>query len=245
MTATTIAGPGSPSIPKQPGEKPPAKKILRRYTDLTATIELLSHKSLTLLDPASWDDKNDSYFLRYYKEHSANQSVLALCLSTIGETYHHWRVFCAHPSGVCIEFDRAKLLESVDAVPNIRHQAVDYMTLEEIAAKKQPLERLPFIKRWAFRHELEYRLVYESSVEAKLTHAIDLPLSAIEGIMLSPWMPPPLLEATRAALRAIDGCQHLKVNRSELISNQQWQRNAERAIRGEPLFATPEQISEN
>src|SRR5690606_15818972 len=133
----------------------------------------------------------------------------------------------------------------VDAVPDIRHKAVDYMTLEKIAAEKQSLETLPFIKRWAFRHELEYRLVYESSVNAKTTHAIDIPLSAIEGIMLSPWMPPPLLEATRAALRAIDGCQHLKVNRSELISNQQWQRNAERAIRGEPLLATSEQISQN
>jgi hypothetical protein len=41
---------------------------LRRYTDLTALIYLLRKRKLTLLDPSSWDDSNDSYYLTLYKE---------------------------------------------------------------------------------------------------------------------------------------------------------------------------------
>src|SRR6266849_2421317 len=37
---------------------------IRRYTDLTALIYLLRRRNLTLLDPSSWDDSNDSYYSR-------------------------------------------------------------------------------------------------------------------------------------------------------------------------------------
>ena len=66
--------------------------VLRRYTDLPALLYLLRTRSITLLDPSSWDDKNDSYYLEKYKEKKSLQTVLALCLSTAEETYHHWRV---------------------------------------------------------------------------------------------------------------------------------------------------------
>ena len=39
-------------------------KYLRRYTDLPAVFYLLRQRKLTLLDPASWNDKNDSVLLR-------------------------------------------------------------------------------------------------------------------------------------------------------------------------------------
>ena len=212
-----------------------APQLLRRYTDLTSVIDLLTHKRLTLLDPASWDDKNDSYFSEHYRERSNYRSVLALCLSTVGETYHHWKVFCGHASGVCIAFDRKLLLDCVDAADGVRHGKVKYMRLEGIAAKPPRLKRLPFIKRYAFRHELEYRLIYESKIETAPTHAIPVPLSTIQSISLSPWMPAPLLAATRLALQAIDECGAVEITRSELISNSLWMQNAERSLRGEPL----------
>jgi hypothetical protein len=40
------------------------EKFVRRYTDIPALIHLLTEKQITLLDPDTWDDKNDSYFLR-------------------------------------------------------------------------------------------------------------------------------------------------------------------------------------
>lgn len=219
--------------------------LLRRYTDLTSVIDMLSHKQLTLLDPASWDDKNDRFFIEHYRECSDSRSVLALYLSTVGETYHHWKVFCGHASGVSIAFHRQPLLDVIDAAEGVRHGNVKYMRLDEIAEKPPRLNRLPFIKRYAFRHELEYRLIYESKTDTAPTHAVPIPLTTIEGIAFSPWMPAQLLDGTRTALNAIPGCETVTITRSELISNSLWMQNAERSLRGEPLVAgTPLETSE-
>jgi hypothetical protein len=48
---------------------------LRRYTDLTALIYLLRRRKLTLLDPSSWDDRNDSYYLTLCREKRKLKSV--------------------------------------------------------------------------------------------------------------------------------------------------------------------------
>jgi hypothetical protein len=215
------------------GEGP---QLLRRYTDLTAAIDLLTKRRLTLLDPATWDDRNDSYFLRYYKERSDNSAVLALCLSTVGETYHHWRVFCGHASGVCIEFYKQPLLDALREQAGVRHGPVSYRTLDKIAEKPPTLSRLPFLKRYAFRHEWEYRVIFASKTAECSTHSLPIDLDVLHGVTLSPWMPPALLESMRQLLRSIPGCEAVPISRSELISNKRWMENADRALRGEPLL---------
>jgi len=207
-----------------------ANKLLRRYTDLAAAIDLLAHRRIVLLDPTSWDDRNDSYFIQKYKTITQAQSVLALCLSSVGETYHHWRVFCGHSSGVCIELYRDRVLSAIASTSGIRTGPVKYMTLGEIEKSPPELTELPFVKRWAFRHEQEYRLIYESLSMHEIVHPVDVPLSAIQGITLSPWLPPGLLDATEVLLNSIPGCSNIKISRSELISNEQWKRNADRLL---------------
>jgi hypothetical protein len=59
----------------------------RRYTDLPSLIQILTNRKITLLDPATWDDKNDSFFLSTYKEKKKLKSVLALCFTSASETY--------------------------------------------------------------------------------------------------------------------------------------------------------------
>lgn len=41
---------------------------LRRYTNLPSLLYMLTKKKITLLDPDTWDDKNDSWFLDIYTE---------------------------------------------------------------------------------------------------------------------------------------------------------------------------------
>ncbi len=43
-----------------------SEDYLRRFTDLTALMYLLHERKITLLDPASWDDKNDSHYFTLY-----------------------------------------------------------------------------------------------------------------------------------------------------------------------------------
>jgi hypothetical protein len=52
---------------------------IRRYTELPSLIHILRHSDLTMVDPRSWDDKNDSHFLSMYREKRDLKAVLALC----------------------------------------------------------------------------------------------------------------------------------------------------------------------
>jgi hypothetical protein len=45
-----------------------AAPILKRYTTLSSALDVLENKRLTLLDPAKWDDRNDTYFIELYRQ---------------------------------------------------------------------------------------------------------------------------------------------------------------------------------
>src|SRR5271166_5664237 len=133
---------------------------LRRYTDLTALIYLLRKRKLTLLDPSSWDDSNDSHYLTLYKEKRKLKSVLALCFMQTDERYHHWSVFAPGPSGVCIKFKRDELVAAVGKHAHVHMKPVTYLKLDEIRKKKLKVAELPFLKRHAYEHECEFRMIY-------------------------------------------------------------------------------------
>ena len=231
------SGRGKLGAPVDHKSKKKQPRLYRRYTDLTSAIDLLFRQRIVLLDPASWDDRNDSHFIEEYKAMRGAKSVLALCLSSVGETYHHWRVFCGHSSGVCIEFFQKELRELIKATSDVRHGKVQYMTLGRIKEATLALADLPFLKRYAFRHEAEFRLIYESMERDANNHEIKIPLSIIRGITLSPWLPVPLFDATREILRSIPGCDRIHINRSELISNEEWKQNADRLLGMKPALA--------
>jgi hypothetical protein len=206
-----------------------AEEVLRRYTDLPALIYLLSERKLTLLDPRSWDDSNDSHYLELYREKKSLATVLALCFTQAGETYHHWRVFAGGSSGICIQFRKDLLLEAVGKQAGVRSGPVSYMTLPSIRNSRIAVRDLPFRKRYAFQHEKEFRLVYESAKEKLPKLDIDIPLASIRRITLSPWMHPALAGRVKPLLRSIEGGGRLGIARSTLISNSEWKKLGESA----------------
>lgn len=202
---------------------------LRRYTDIPALIYLLNERKITLLDPQSWDDSNDSYYLTLYREKKKLESVLALCFTQASETYHNWRVFANGPSGVCIRFKRSELLKAVRRQPGLRAGTVTYLTLDEIRNKTLAIGHLPFLKRSAFAHEKEFRMIYESKKEKMSKLDIAVPLSCIHRITLSPWVHPALSPHIKRILRSIKGCGALEIVRSTLIGNMEWKNLGESA----------------
>lgn len=183
---------------------------------------MLSMKQITLLDPKTWDDRNDSFFMALYKERKKLKTLLALCFSQTSETYHHWRVFSNGPAGVCVEFDRAALLDSAQKTPGIKANNMEYLTLRAARTRKLKTDELPFVKRYGFKPEKEFRFVYESTDEELQSLNIPIDIDCIRSISLSPWMHPSHSKSTVAAIRAIDQCSRLRVSRSTLISNEQW-----------------------
>lgn len=199
-----------------------SNESLRRYTDIPALTYLLTKHRITLLDPKSWDDSNDSHYLSLYKQRNRLKTLLALCFTEADETYHHWRVFAGGTSGICIRFDRTALLDAMQKHSGVRFEKVRYPTLVDLRRKRPTTKELPFIKRYAFQPEDEFRVIYESKTETHPTLDIPISLSCISRITLSPWAHKSLSAPLKKLIKSIDGCATLEVVRSTLVGNEEW-----------------------
>ncbi|WP_431483644.1 hypothetical protein [Pseudomonas solani] len=199
-----------------------SERNLFRYTDLPSLIHILTSRSLTLLDPMTWDDKNDSNFISIYKEKCELASVLALCFTRASETYHHWRVFSPTSSGVRISFSEPELRKSIKKVNGLQLTDVNYIKLPDIRETTPKRQDLPFIKRHPYRPESEVRLLWESKTEEKYSYPLPIELEAITRITLSPWLHPTLADSVKSILKNINGCKKIGIHRTTLINNSEW-----------------------
>lgn len=200
----------------------PSRDKLNRYTTLPIALDVLYRRQITLLTPEAWEDRNDAYFLERYREEMRFRSVLAICFSMRAETFHQWRVFSNGSEGVCIEFDRARLLASIQDQEGFRIGEVSYPLIRELREKRPELEKWPFLKRRPFKDEAEFRIVFESKTEHLRSRSVDIDLRAVRRVTLSPWLPEPVATSVTAIIRGIQGCAKLPVNRSSLVDNAGW-----------------------
>ena len=89
---------------------------------------------------------------------------------------------------------------------------------------------LPFLKRFAFAHEHEFRLIFESESDKVPSLDIPIPLSCIDRITLSPWIHESLAFYLKKLLWSIDKCSKMKIVRSTLIGNEEWKNLGESAV---------------
>src|SRR5262249_21139889 len=158
-----------------------------------------------------------------YKRLKQAKTVLALCFAEITETYHHWRVFSHGTDGVCIEFDRDRLLKVWSGDESVRTCAVAYKEIPQIRSQATiDLEDLPFIKRFPYRDEKEFRVIFVSKDEALEYKDYPIGLASIRRITLSPWMSRTLAASVKTTLRSIPGCAMIKISRSTLVDNDAW-----------------------
>jgi hypothetical protein len=185
---------------------------------------MLGESHIALLSPATWDDRNDAYCLEQYRAKSNLGSVLAVCLAACGETYHHWRVFAHGPSGVCIEFDKQGLLDSFAGLGGFSHGLVDYEYIDTLKKNKPDLSKLPFLKRKAFKDEVEYRIIFESATKNLTVKTVPIDLKSITSVIFSPWLPSAMEKAVKTAVESIPGRDHIKLSSSRLIDNARWKK---------------------
>lgn len=201
----------------------------RRYTNLAAAIHMLRTREITLLAPEKWDDGNDRHFMRVYQDSLGLRTLLAICLAADYDTYGHWRVFSPNVDGICIVLQKDPLLQSFKGVSGIRHRKVDYKELLHLSGPPKIMS-LPFLKRYPYKPEGEYRVIYESKTEDITAKSFPLPPGCIKAVILSPWMPEPLVPSVIDTLRSIDGCSELSMYQSTLIKNRRWTDYADSAL---------------
>ena len=200
-----------------------AHKYVRKYTSLASALSVLTRSQISLLDPANWDDSNDSYFLRSYSVSKNIPRLFASCFTQATETYHHWKVFTQGIDGVCLEFNRQALESSIRADDNLRCGPMEYMLIRELEELRfDEVDRLPFVKRRGFSDEREWRVLAEGKEPLATFYPLSFQLSAINRIILNPWMPDPLVADLRAMLKALPGLTSTTVSSSRLINSKQW-----------------------
>ncbi len=203
------------------------RETLRRYTELPYLIDYLRTQELTLLSPASWDDRNDTHYLGKYAHKVGLGAIRALCLTHASETYHHWRLYSQGSGGVCIEFDKDSLLKHVKRLRYLKAEPVRYRTLRQLREEPPKRAELPFLKRSTFEAEREFRLVILRKASPDEPIRVAVPLDAVNRVMLSPWLPSEVADQVKALLKSVKGAETLKVYRSSLVENRDWKRLAE------------------
>ena len=204
----------------------PMETLLRRYTEIPYLIDYLYSEELVLLNPSTWDDRNDSFYIEKYAKLSNIESVYALCLADCAETYHHWRVFSHGSGGACIQFNRDKFMAAISKVDGLRAEKVSYRTIQQLRDQEPRLNDLPFLKRYAFQHENEFRLFYPLKTKGELIHRIPVPLSCIDRVILSHWLPKSVSDRVKKTLKSIPKCSKVKIYRSTLVENEDWKKLA-------------------
>ncbi|MCM2505495.1 hypothetical protein NDN16_17650 [Aureimonas altamirensis] len=216
-------------------DRQPKGLDIRRYTSIPSVIDTLRRRQLSLLDPQYWDDKNDSYFMRLYKEYRGVKGLYAMCAAMCPETYHHWRIFTGTGNGGACIVLRRNLVEAylrdvkMPTGEKVRFDEVEYLKLPE--AKKlgpKDVKRLPFLKRVGFVDEDEYRIVIESSKDQRGAYQVDCPLEWIERVYLNPWLPESVADSVINTLLELPGCADLDIKHSRLIDSTTWKKAGDR-----------------
>lgn len=181
---------------------------------------MLVREQITILGFSHWVDANDRRALELYQQTLLYGFVGAMCLTMAPETFHHWQIFAQGESGVCVVFDRRKLEAHLANCNHFIARPVDYVQLDAIGTvDASDIHSLPFIKRFGFRDEREYRLL-GYAVEQRPTMSIPLTPDLVQRVVFSPFTHPNIVASLKIALRTLPLWRDLNVTRSFLTANE-------------------------
>lgn len=202
-----------------------SKRKLLRYTNLPQVLHILRTSSLTLVNPSRWEDKNDSHYMGRYKSRKNLKSLLALCFAQGEEAFHCWRTFTHGTDGACVVFGQEELSEAFGSETKILSGPVKYVGQKDHRAWE--VDELPFRKRWVYRGESEFRIIYSDSVEEADARDFEIDLRSVNRIILNPWIPASVVPSVIASMKAINGCESIKVRQSSSLDSEPWKRLAD------------------
>ncbi len=184
-------------------------------------LDMLKRKKLVFLDPASWEDKNDSEILLEYKKKRKLQSLFVFCCSLGDETIHHWKTFADGISGCCIEFASKEFVALLKTFDGVRFGPVAYRKIHDLRGRALAVKSIPFTKRWPYRCEEEFRIIWESRTNAPC-YEIDFDLRMIKKITISQQMPDQVYSTIREYLKSAFKNPDQRINRSTIYQNRIW-----------------------
>ena len=173
--------------PEPPAVGPINMLRLNRYTYLPILLDMLKERSL-FVKSINWEDKNDAKVILHYRRRKNKNKLFALCFSYTAETIHHWNQYANGLNGCCIQINGDELINTIKDIDGIRYGKVAYYGINDLYLSDIQLEDLPFIKRWPYRCEEEYRIIWIGN-SRKQFYEIPIDLNIITKITINQKLP--------------------------------------------------------
>lgn len=205
---------------------------LYRYTKLEHALEMLEEKTICLTNPLTWLDQCDVKQLEAYRKYVSMPAVRVLCLSEIENSLLHWNIKKQEKLKdeiCCVKFWFPALATSLFKREHLQIKKVLYYKASEIADKNKTSnikpEKYPFIKRYPYRTEAEWRIVWAGTLPAgEKFKQIKILDEAIAGITLSPNIKGEDYKCYREKLMSY-GLKPKQIHSSTLDKNLKWLRS--------------------
>ncbi len=221
-------------------------KYIYRIISLERLLELFATENNTLAKPARWEDKFENFILKSKVrlisgeiiQYDIHNRIYGQCWTSQQASDAMWRIYSPNKDGVRIRTTIRKLLKShYDACPAIPEARccigkVLYVsdkklmqhannTFDDSGIKVENIFRSLLLKRRAFRHESEVRLLFDEWNEESLKNDIYSykvsPHDLISQIMIDPRRTYSEYEVIRTIIRNLTGYKG-EIKRSLLYS---------------------------
>lgn len=200
---------------------------LCRYIDATELLDCIENKRLILRDPKFWEDRNDYFLIKQYIESRGLTNIYASCFTSNDDAYHFWKIYANRPTGICIKFDTAKLLESIkkdSEAQCFRFDAVQYRTLKDVTQNEVNINEYPFIKRLAFKAEEEVRLFFEQTKTDLPYRTLRIEIDSIKEIVISPLIRDEFVEGFLRIIKSVEDLSKIRIRKSTILDSPTWQK---------------------
>ena len=113
------------------------------------------------------------------------------------------------------------LVTTVSQIPGVTAKSVTYKKLKDLKDAVITVNAIPFTKRWPYRCEEEFRIIWEGNTDQKCFE-IDVDLRMITKITINQRMPEVIYQTIKGHLREAFQNPDKRINRSTLYENQSW-----------------------
>lgn len=207
-----------------------------RYIPLYRLLEILSLNKLTFMKTDMWEDPFEGFLFDYciskfsqWKEFSnLKTAVFCLCFSSDSEKDQIWRSYTPNRDGVRMKMNLAALESSLGddyILGKVHYRVANSIKKllrqygDDAEPSKEKLLKLFFLKRKAFKNDMEVRLITTDSLTAGDVKSIDVDArDLIREVMFDPRMDDGLYDSYRSLLKSKTYDFKGKVHKSKLYS---------------------------
>lgn len=200
----------------------PHKQWLKKYTKLDYLEGILRNRHLHLGNPSDWDDKNDSEGIRLFSAGHSDFKVLSTCLTEAADRFHFWHVFGEREKGVCLWFDKERLIHDIQTDSSLIADSVLYRTPKEVA--QLSANQIPFAKREQYRDESEFRVLRVQKASNTPIDKFLFSQDSLRRIYLNPWLSNNEADLAKAWITDTleDEFGHVEVLQNRTLGSKRW-----------------------